>query len=51
MEDIVGFNEGLCDGCEEILGTEEGSSVEEEGLDEREGAADTEGSNEGCDDG
>ena len=34
-----------------ILGREEGSSVEEEGLDERDGAADTDGSNEGCDDG
>ena len=51
MEDIVGFNEGLRDGCVEILGAEEGSSVEEEGLDEREGATDTDGSNDGCDDG
>ena len=51
MEDIVGFNEGLCDGCKEVLGTEESSSVEKEGLDEREGTADTDGSKECCDDG
>ena len=49
----LGTDDGaaLTDGCEEVLGTEEGSSVDAEGLDEREGTADTDGSNDGCDDG
>lgn len=51
MKDTDGFRVGLDVGIEEILGEEEGSSVEEDGCADRVGSVDTDGTKLGLSDG